>query len=71
MGRKMKGLRFYNNNKQHFLAVRQKEYTRFVDPDGNFMVRESSERKGWTQIPCGAPHGVIVSHATLNIGHWL
>lgn len=48
------------------------EYKKYMNEDGKIDVSiDSSRRKGWTQIPYGVPHGVVVTHAALNIAKWV
>jgi hypothetical protein len=49
-----------------------KEYQSHLAANGLIDVDEdSAERKGWTKIPYGIPDGLVVTHASLNIGMWL
>ncbi len=49
-----------------------REYEQYLTADGVVDTKEKScERKGWTQIPYGIPHGVVVTHAAINIANWV
>jgi hypothetical protein len=49
-----------------------KEYKEFLTKEGNIDTDEKSgARKGWTQVPYGIPHGVVVTHAAINIASWI
>ncbi len=48
------------------------EFTNYLDGDGNVDVKlKSCDRNGWTNIPYGIPYGVVVTHASINIGQWV
>lgn len=54
-------------------AERIREYKNFLTAEGDRIDEKirSEERKGWTKIPFAAPAGVVVTHATINIGTWI
>ena len=44
-----------------------REYKKFLDSEGAIDVKiDSQKRKGWTNVPFGLPHGVVVTHAAIN-----
>ena len=48
------------------------EYKEFLDAEGAVDTDIKSEkRNGWTQVPYGIPHGVVVTHAAINIASWV
>lgn len=48
------------------------EYQKYLDGDGDINLKlKSGERNGWTNIPYGIPYGVVVTHASINIGQWV